>query len=76
MVTGSVVVTVPQENIQGEEKVIGQQYSDLQKQHKTEAFSQDNKYNEEVSAQKRMPGADSPEELMKRAKEYQDKHKP
>ncbi|ECQ8432946.1 conjugal transfer protein TraG, partial [Salmonella enterica] len=22
-----------------------------------------------------MPGADSPEELMKRAKEYQDKHK-
>ncbi|EBN6983789.1 conjugal transfer protein TraG, partial [Salmonella enterica] len=23
----------------------------------------------------RMPGADSPEELMKRAKEYQDKHK-
>ncbi|HAD0028622.1 TPA_asm: conjugal transfer protein TraG, partial [Salmonella enterica subsp. enterica serovar Typhimurium] len=26
-------------------------------------------------AQERMPGADSPEELMKRAKEYQDKHK-
>ncbi|EIA3225352.1 conjugal transfer mating pair stabilization protein TraG, partial [Salmonella enterica] len=52
-----------QENIQGEEKAIGQQYSDLQKQHKTEALSQDNKYNEETSAQKRMPGADSPEEL-------------
>lgn len=65
-----------QENIQGEEKAIGQQYSDLQKQHKTEALSQDNKYNEETSAQKRVPGADSPEELMKRAKEYQDKHKP
>ncbi|EBQ9782570.1 conjugal transfer mating pair stabilization protein TraG [Salmonella enterica] len=65
-----------QENIQGEEKAIGQQYSDLQKQHKTEALFQDNKYNEETSAQKRMPGADSPEELMKRAKEYQDKHKP
>ncbi|EBY8654495.1 conjugal transfer protein TraG [Salmonella enterica subsp. enterica] len=65
-----------QENIQGEEKAIGQQYSDLQKQHKTEALSQDNKYNEETSARKRMPGADSPEELMKRAKEYQDKHKP
>lgn len=65
-----------QENIQGEEKAIGQQYSDLQKQHKTEALSQDNKYNEDTSAQKRMPGADSPEELMKRAKEYQDKHKP
>ncbi|EEJ9510137.1 conjugal transfer protein TraG, partial [Salmonella enterica subsp. enterica serovar Typhimurium] len=27
------------------------------------------------AAQERMPGADSPEELMKRAKEYQDKHK-
>lgn len=65
-----------QENIQGEEKAIGQQYSDLQKQHKTEALSQDNKYNEETSAQKRVPGADSPEALMKRAKEYQDKHKP
>ncbi|EEF4160549.1 conjugal transfer protein TraG, partial [Salmonella enterica subsp. enterica serovar Kentucky] len=25
--------------------------------------------------QERMPGADSPQELMKRAKEYQDKHK-
>ncbi|HHR9682917.1 TPA: conjugal transfer mating-pair stabilization protein TraG [Salmonella enterica subsp. enterica] len=65
-----------QENIQGEEKAIGQQYSGLQKQHKTEALSQDNKYNEETSAQKRMPGADSPKELMKMAKEYQDKHKP
>ncbi|EBW2292597.1 conjugal transfer protein TraG, partial [Escherichia coli] len=27
------------------------------------------------SAQERMPGADSPQELMKRAKEYQDKYK-
>ncbi|EPE5368226.1 hypothetical protein ACSJFR_004966, partial [Escherichia coli] len=25
--------------------------------------------------QERMPGADSPQELMKRAKEYQDKYK-
>ncbi|MGT5435823.1 hypothetical protein ACRWFN_21890, partial [Escherichia coli] len=37
--------------------------------------SQNNKYNEEKSAQERMPGADSPQELMKRAKEYQDKYK-
>ncbi|HAD5969581.1 TPA: conjugal transfer mating pair stabilization protein TraG [Salmonella enterica subsp. salamae serovar 9,46:z4,z24:z39:z42] len=62
-------------NIQGEEKTIDQQYSGLQKQYKTEALSQNNKYNEEKAAQERMPGADSPEELMKRAKEYQDKHK-
>ncbi|MGK3544481.1 conjugal transfer protein TraG, partial [Escherichia coli] len=39
------------------------------------ALSQNNKYNEEKSAQERMPGADSPQELMKRAKEYQDKYK-
>ncbi|EHL2774483.1 conjugal transfer mating pair stabilization protein TraG [Salmonella enterica subsp. enterica serovar Hvittingfoss] len=62
-------------NIQGEEKTIDQQYSGLQKQYKTEALSQNNKYNEEKAAQERMLGADSPEELMKRAKEYQDKHK-
>ncbi|OIN36639.1 conjugal transfer protein TraG [Salmonella enterica subsp. enterica serovar Sarajane] len=63
-------------NIQGGEKAVDQQYSDLQKQHKTEALSQNNKYNEEKAAQARMPGADSPEELLKKAKEYQDKHKP
>ncbi|ELM5170467.1 conjugal transfer protein TraG, partial [Escherichia coli] len=51
------------------------QYSELQNHHKTEALSQNNKYNEEKSGQERMPGADSPQELMKRAKEYQDKHK-
>ncbi|ENM0556568.1 conjugal transfer mating pair stabilization protein TraG [Salmonella enterica] len=65
-----------QRNIQGGEKAVDQQYSDLQKQHKTEALSQNNKYNEEKAAQARMPGADSPEELLKKAKEYQDKHKP
>ncbi|EGX1720611.1 conjugal transfer mating pair stabilization protein TraG, partial [Salmonella enterica subsp. enterica serovar Panama] len=32
-------------NIQGEEKTIDQQYSGLQKQYKTEALSQNNKYN-------------------------------
>ncbi|EJA0167427.1 conjugal transfer mating pair stabilization protein TraG [Salmonella enterica subsp. enterica serovar Sandiego] len=65
-----------QGNIQGGEKAVDQQYSDLQKQHKTEALSQNNKYNEEKAAQARMPGADSPEDLLKKAKEYQDKHKP
>ncbi|ECI0429811.1 conjugal transfer protein TraG [Salmonella enterica subsp. enterica] len=64
-----------QNSIRGEENVVKGQYSELQKHHKTEALSQDNKYNEEKSAQERIPGADSPQELMKRAKEYQDKHK-
>ncbi|EAQ9807559.1 conjugal transfer protein TraG [Salmonella enterica] len=65
-----------QGSIQGGEKAVDQQYSDLQKQHEKEALTQDNKYNEEKAAQARMPGVDSPEELLKKAKEYQDKHKP
>ncbi|EDB1505717.1 conjugal transfer protein TraG, partial [Salmonella enterica] len=44
-----------------------------QKHHKTEALSQNNKYNEEKSAQERIPGADSPKELLEKAKSYQDK---
>ncbi|HDH9108338.1 hypothetical protein KZW90_24530 (plasmid) [Escherichia coli O139:H1] len=64
-----------QSSIRGEENIVGRQYSELQNHHKTEALSQYNKYNEEKSGQERMPGADSPQELMKRAKEYQDKHK-
>ncbi len=64
-----------QSSIRGEENIVERQYSELQNHHKTEALSQNNKYNEEKSGQERMPGADSPQELMKRAKEYQDKHK-
>lgn len=63
-----------QESIHGEEKTVSQQYSDLQKGHKTEALSQNNKYNEEKAAQARIPGADSPEELLKKTQEYQDKN--
>ncbi|MDN2643560.1 hypothetical protein OB900_20435, partial [Escherichia coli] len=57
------------------QNIVRGQYSELQNHHKTEALSQNNKYNEEKSVQERMPGADSPQELMKRAKEYQDKYK-
>ncbi|WP_306341934.1 conjugal transfer mating-pair stabilization protein TraG [Escherichia coli] len=64
-----------QDSIRGEENIVREQYSELQNHHKTETSSQNNKYNEEKLAQERMPGADSPQELMKRAKEYQDKHK-
>ncbi|EOC0033409.1 conjugal transfer mating-pair stabilization protein TraG [Cronobacter malonaticus] len=64
-----------QNSIRGEEDIVRGQYSELQSHHKTEALSQNNKYNEEKSVQERMPGADSPQELMKRAKEYQDKYK-
>ncbi|ELH5318651.1 conjugal transfer mating pair stabilization protein TraG, partial [Salmonella enterica] len=63
-----------QGSIHGEEKTVSKQYSDLQKEHKTEALSQNNKYNEEKAAQERVPGADTPEELLKKAQEYQDKN--
>ncbi|HFZ8316048.1 TPA: conjugal transfer mating-pair stabilization protein TraG [Salmonella enterica subsp. enterica serovar Litchfield] len=62
-----------QESIHGEEKTVSQQYSGLQEEHKTEALSQNNKYNEEKAAQEQVPGADTPEELLKKAQEYQDK---
>ncbi len=63
-----------QESIHGEEKTVSQQYSDLQKEHKTESLSQNNKYNEEKAAQERVPGADTPDELLRKAQEYQDKN--
>ncbi|EBJ5852574.1 conjugal transfer mating pair stabilization protein TraG [Salmonella enterica] len=62
-----------QNSIRGEENIVRGQYSELQKHHKTEALSQNNKYNEEKSAQERIPGADSPKELLEKAKIYQDK---
>ncbi|TXQ02190.1 conjugal transfer mating-pair stabilization protein TraG [Escherichia coli] len=61
--------------IRDEEGSINQQYSDLQKHHNSEQSSQMNTYNKEKESQERVPGADSPEELMKKAKKYQDKHK-
>ncbi|ECL4817996.1 conjugal transfer protein TraG [Salmonella enterica] len=63
-----------QGSIHGEEETVSKQYSDLQKEHKTEALSQNNKYNEEKAAQERVPGADTPEELLKKSQEYQDKN--
>ncbi|EMK8627172.1 conjugal transfer mating pair stabilization protein TraG [Salmonella enterica subsp. enterica serovar Newport] len=63
-----------QGRIQGEESSINQQYSDLQQEHKTEALSHNKKYNEEKAAQERVPGADTPDELLKKAQEYQGKN--
>ncbi|EDU9493291.1 conjugal transfer mating pair stabilization protein TraG [Salmonella enterica subsp. enterica] len=65
-----------QGRIQGEESGINQQYSDLQNNHKTAQSSQENTYNKEKESQERIPGADSSEELLERAKKYQgrDKH--
>ncbi|CNU90775.1 conjugal transfer mating pair stabilization protein TraG [Salmonella enterica subsp. enterica serovar Bovismorbificans] len=67
-------ISSTQESIRGKEKTVSQQYSDLQKEHETEALSQNNKYNEEKAAQERVPGADTPDELLRKAQEYQDKN--
>ncbi|EBX8239650.1 conjugal transfer protein TraG [Salmonella enterica subsp. enterica] len=64
-----------QGRIQGEESGINQQYSDLQNNHKTAQSSQENTYNKEKESQERIPGADSSEELLERAKNYQDRDK-
>lgn len=61
-------------NIRNNEGSIEQQYNDLQNFHKTEDMSQERKYNEEKAAQERIPGADTPDELLKKAKEYQDRN--
>ncbi|ENW1037261.1 conjugal transfer mating-pair stabilization protein TraG [Salmonella enterica] len=44
-----------QNSIRGEENVVKGQYSELQNHHKTEALSQNNKYNEERESQKIIP---------------------
>ena len=44
-----------QSSIRGEENIVGRQYSELQNHHKTEALSQNNKYNEERESQKIIP---------------------
>lgn len=67
-------ISSTQESIRGKEKTVSQQYSDLQKEHETEALSQNNKYNEEKAAQERVPGADTHDELLRKAQEYQDKN--
>lgn len=64
-----------QGRIQGEENGINQQYSDLQTSHKTAQSSQENTYNKEKESQARIPGADSSDELLERAKKYQDRDK-
>ncbi|HBE5865845.1 conjugal transfer protein TraG [Escherichia coli] len=62
-----------QNSIRGDENIVRGQYSELQNHHKTEALSQNNKYNEEKLVQERIPGADSPKELLEKAKSYQNK---
>lgn len=61
-------------SIRNDEGSIRQQYNALQTHHKSEELSQERKYNEEKAAQERMPGADTPDELQKKAREYLGKN--
>ncbi|WP_336709183.1 MULTISPECIES: conjugal transfer mating-pair stabilization protein TraG [unclassified Cedecea] len=61
--------------ITGKSQNIENEYNTLKNHHKKEDMTQDNKYTAEVSAQKSLPGADSPEELMKKAEEYQKNYR-
>lgn len=60
--------------IAGKSENIEDKYNTLKIHHKNEDIGQNNKYTAEVNAQKILPGADNPEELMKKAEEFQRKH--
>ncbi|HID3974777.1 TPA: conjugal transfer mating-pair stabilization protein TraG [Enterobacter cloacae] len=61
-------------NVRDGEQGINQQYSELQNHHKKEELYQNRKYNEEKTTQERLPGADTPDELLNKAREHQDKN--
>ncbi|WP_448868836.1 conjugal transfer mating-pair stabilization protein TraG [Enterobacter ludwigii] len=64
-----------QSDIQNASTVINNQYSELESNHRSQDQKQDNMYNNEKSAQKSIPGADSPEELLAKARELENNQK-
>ncbi|EBZ6268487.1 conjugal transfer mating pair stabilization protein TraG [Salmonella enterica subsp. enterica serovar Oranienburg] len=64
-----------QTKIKGEGDTVNQQYSSLKNNHKEEEINQNNKYNKEKASQEQLPGADSPDELLEKAKKYQNEGK-
>lgn len=58
--------------ISGASQPIDAQYSNLEGHHRSEQKNQDELYNKEKTAQKLMPGADTPEELLEKAKELKN----
>ncbi|EAA6671698.1 conjugal transfer protein TraG [Salmonella enterica subsp. enterica] len=83
-VKGSVdgMMTETRNNISGTQSEIKRasasvdnQYSALERHHQSEADNQGAKYNNEKASQKAIPGADSPEELLEKAKKLENNHK-
>lgn len=64
-----------QSEIKGASASVDNQYSALERHHQSEADNQGAKYNNEKASQKAIPGADSPEELLEKAKKLENNHK-
>ncbi|MDN2616997.1 conjugal transfer mating pair stabilization protein TraG [Enterobacter kobei] len=64
-----------QSEIKGASASVDNQYSALERHHQSEANNQGAKYNHEKASQNAIPGADSPEELLEKAKKLENNHK-
>ncbi|ECB3801935.1 conjugal transfer protein TraG [Salmonella enterica subsp. enterica serovar Typhimurium] len=64
-----------QSEIKGASASVDNQYSALEHHHQSEADNQGAKYNNEKASQNAIPGADSPEELLEKAKKLENNHK-
>ncbi|HBI6868989.1 TPA: conjugal transfer mating pair stabilization protein TraG [Enterobacter cancerogenus] len=61
-----------QGEIKGALKAVDTQYTALEHHHRSEAHNQDTAFNKEKASQKVIPGADSPEELLEKAKKLEN----
>lgn len=61
-----------QGEIKGALKAVDTQYTALEKHHRSEAQNQDTAFNKEKASQNVIPGADSPEELLEKAKKLEN----
>ena len=52
------------------------QHTDLKNNHKSEGNKMENEYNRKKDEQRSLPGADTRDELLNKARDYQEKHKP
>lgn len=68
-------ITATQSEIKGSSASVDNQYSALERHHQSEANNQGAKYNNEKTSQNAIPGADSPEELLEKAKKLENNQK-
>lgn len=63
-------------NIHNQKLEVQKQHTDLQNSHNSEGNKLDNDYNIRKDKQRSLPGADTRDELLNKAREYEKKHKP